>query len=179
MVQQALSLGPDQRVVMLHVTRDPDRLHVTVEGPGVSTPGKGGAEWERRAWSGEVSAPGLPWPPPAGPPPTVEAEPVAVETVTVNACRVDEGGDGDPAAPRAVQDPGAYAVGQAWEAANEAIRCGVAASTVLTAVEDAVVEALKLRDRSVRREVLLVVDRLRSLLVDQEAEEQRGGRGSR
>lgn len=182
LVRRALDLGPDLRVVMLHVTRDPDALHVTVEGEGV--PVLSGrvdvGDDAVLAWRGLMEAPVLAWPQPAGPRPADDA-------VEVNVCRVDESvgeaaqsvGAAEPTAARgmvAVEDAGAAAVGRAWEAVVEAVRGGVPAGTVLHAMEDAVAEGLRLGRRELSQEVLAVVDRLRVLLTDQAAAEKGGRR---
>jgi hypothetical protein len=166
LVHRALGLGPEMRVVMLHVTRDPDAVHVTVEGDGIVGGSRGVDEDDAvLAWAGLVEAPALPWPLPAGPRPTAD------RGVTVNMCRVDESvGEATEAVttPAAVGDAGAHAVGRAWEAAAEAVQLGVPAGTVLHAVEDAVAEGLRAGQRGLRREVLEVVERLRTLLVEQD-----------
>ncbi len=59
-VHRALGLPDDVRVVMLHVTRDPDRVHVTVEGSGVPVRElHSGQDASGLAWHGAVDAPVL------------------------------------------------------------------------------------------------------------------------
>jgi hypothetical protein len=90
-LHRALGLRPDVAVAGVHITRDPDAVHVTIEGDGVPPFPLGGGDMAMQAWSGTVEAPVLRWPEPAAPRPAAG--------VAVNACRVDETVGGDAAEP--------------------------------------------------------------------------------
>lgn len=58
-LHRGLGLDDDVRVVMVHVTRDPDRVHVTVEGEGVPSYPLFGGDLAVLAAEGLVDSPQL------------------------------------------------------------------------------------------------------------------------
>lgn len=59
-LHRALGLPEDVHVAMVHVTRDPDMVHVTIEGPGVPEREAFGGEVGQLAWRGLTSPQQLP-----------------------------------------------------------------------------------------------------------------------
>lgn len=176
-LHRALMLLPDVSVVGVHITRDPDAVHVTVEGAGVPEFGIAGGDLAAMAWTGTVEAPVLRWPEPAGPGPA--------RGVAVNACRADGTAGGDvPEPARSPLTPAGHLARCADEAESAVVRAvlrgGIGVDgldLLLEQLRQRAVQALAMRADNMRRSQVLnvleehgvstaAVDTLSSMLSD-------------